>query len=78
MFRVFKSEASVSLFKLLNSKPYSLAIDKLSFKEYCKLSNIEEAILRDNKYTVYKCTTKKEMDLYGLDYNYPFMIKTVY
>ena len=48
------------------------------FKEYCKLSNIDETILRNNRYTVYKCTTKKEMDLYGLDYNYPFIIKTVY
>ena len=48
------------------------------FKEYCKLSNIDETILKDNRYTVYKCTTKKEMDFYGLDYNYPFMIKTVY
>ena len=45
------------------------------FKEYCKLSNIDETILRDSRCTVYKCTTKKEMDLYELDYNYPFMIK---
>lgn len=44
-------------------------------REYCKLSNTDETILKDNRYTVYKCTTKKEMIKYRLYYNYPFMIK---
>jgi len=55
-------------------------LKKLSKKarEWCELSGYDvekvKELMNSNSFAIFKCETKYEMNLEGVDYNYPYVI----